>query len=86
MLLLTGYVCSEGRLCFYVWSFRYSFQNTYLLSLSHEDIPYFQEVIVMASTCDACGYRNSEVCSCSSCSLLLVHVLYRLFTTAACQH
>ena len=25
------------------------------------EIPYFQEVIVMASTCDACGYRNSEV-------------------------
>ncbi|GER57387.1 ZPR1 zinc-finger domain protein [Striga asiatica] len=25
------------------------------------DIPYFQEVIVMASSCDACGYRNSEV-------------------------
>ncbi|KAG6392157.1 hypothetical protein SASPL_146368 [Salvia splendens] len=24
-------------------------------------IPYFQEVIVMASTCDSCGYRNSEV-------------------------
>ncbi|XP_052201894.1 uncharacterized protein LOC127807814 isoform X2 [Diospyros lotus] len=24
-------------------------------------IPYFQEVIVMASSCDACGYRNSEV-------------------------
>ncbi|XP_027191715.1 zinc finger chaperone ZPR1-like isoform X2 [Cicer arietinum] len=25
------------------------------------NIPYFQEVIVMASTCDFCGYRNSEV-------------------------
>ncbi|XP_051125755.1 uncharacterized protein LOC127247782 [Andrographis paniculata] len=25
------------------------------------NIPYFQEVIVMASTCDSCGYRNSEV-------------------------
>ncbi|XP_057755021.1 uncharacterized protein LOC130974240 isoform X1 [Arachis stenosperma] len=25
------------------------------------DIPYFQEVIVMASTCDSCGYRNSEL-------------------------
>ncbi|KAK8472036.1 hypothetical protein PHAVU_002G099300 [Phaseolus vulgaris] len=25
------------------------------------NIPYFQEVIVMASTCDACGYRNSEL-------------------------
>ncbi|CAI9270987.1 unnamed protein product [Lactuca saligna] len=24
-------------------------------------IPYFQEVIVMASTCDGCGYRNSEL-------------------------
>ncbi|TXG59163.1 hypothetical protein EZV62_016992 [Acer yangbiense] len=24
-------------------------------------IPYLQEVIVMASTCDACGYRNSEL-------------------------
>ncbi|GKV45467.1 hypothetical protein SLEP1_g52542 [Rubroshorea leprosula] len=24
-------------------------------------IPYFQEVIVMATTCDACGYRNSEL-------------------------
>ncbi|WCJ25151.1 ZPR1 zinc-finger domain protein [Euphorbia peplus] len=24
-------------------------------------IPYFQEVIVMASTCDSCGYRNSEL-------------------------
>lgn len=24
-------------------------------------IPYFQEVIVMASTCDACGYRSSEL-------------------------
>ncbi|XP_048323309.2 uncharacterized protein LOC107415666 isoform X1 [Ziziphus jujuba] len=24
-------------------------------------IPYFQEVIVMASTCDTCGYRNSEL-------------------------
>ncbi|KAE8674621.1 hypothetical protein F3Y22_tig00111741pilonHSYRG00005 [Hibiscus syriacus] len=26
-----------------------------------EGIPYFQEVIVMASTCDTCGYRNSEL-------------------------
>ncbi|CAN1143468.1 Zinc finger protein ZPR1 [Linum perenne] len=25
------------------------------------NIPYFQEVIVMASTCDNCGYRNSEL-------------------------
>ncbi|KAL2473925.1 ZPR1 zinc-finger domain protein [Forsythia ovata] len=25
------------------------------------NIPYFQEVVVMASACDACGYRNSEV-------------------------
>ncbi|KAL2902312.1 Zinc finger protein ZPR1 [Bienertia sinuspersici] len=25
------------------------------------DIPYFKEVIVMASSCDACGYRNSEL-------------------------
>lgn len=25
------------------------------------NIPYFQEVIVMASSCDSCGYRNSEV-------------------------
>ncbi|PSR87628.1 Zinc finger protein [Actinidia chinensis var. chinensis] len=25
------------------------------------NIPYFQEVIVMASSCDACGYRSSEV-------------------------
>lgn len=25
------------------------------------NIPYFREVIVMASTCDGCGYRNSEV-------------------------
>lgn len=25
------------------------------------NIPYFKEVIVMASTCDACGYRNSEL-------------------------
>ncbi|CAD6207824.1 unnamed protein product [Miscanthus lutarioriparius] len=24
-------------------------------------IPYFQEVIVMATTCDMCGYRNSEL-------------------------
>ncbi|KAF3451100.1 hypothetical protein FNV43_RR07189 [Rhamnella rubrinervis] len=24
-------------------------------------IPYFQEVIVMASTCDTCGYRSSEL-------------------------
>ncbi|XP_043694775.1 zinc finger protein ZPR1 homolog [Telopea speciosissima] len=24
-------------------------------------IPYFQEVIVMASSCDSCGYRNSEL-------------------------
>ncbi|CAH9141254.1 unnamed protein product [Cuscuta epithymum] len=25
------------------------------------NIPYFREVIVMASSCDACGYRNSEL-------------------------
>lgn len=25
------------------------------------NIPYFKEVIVMASSCDICGYRNSEV-------------------------
>nr|BAK02748.1 predicted protein [Hordeum vulgare subsp. vulgare] len=25
------------------------------------DIPFFKEVIVMASTCDACGYKSSEV-------------------------
>ncbi|XP_073273551.1 uncharacterized protein [Primulina huaijiensis] len=25
------------------------------------NIPYFREVIVMASSCDGCGYRNSEV-------------------------
>lgn len=26
------------------------------------DIPHFQEVIVMASSCESCGYRSSEVC------------------------
>jgi zinc finger protein len=26
-----------------------------------QDIPYFREVIVMASSCDTCGYRNSEL-------------------------
>ncbi|WVZ24905.1 hypothetical protein V8G54_003449 [Vigna mungo] len=31
----------------------------YCLIMLH--IPYFQEVIVMASTCDVCGYRNSEL-------------------------
>ncbi|KAI3994636.1 hypothetical protein MKX01_027526 [Papaver californicum] len=25
------------------------------------NIPYFQQVIIMASTCDGCGYRNSEL-------------------------
>ncbi|KAH6759201.1 ZPR1 zinc-finger domain protein [Perilla frutescens var. frutescens] len=35
--------------------------DLYLNQLSQTDIPYFQEVIVMASTCDGCGYRNSEV-------------------------
>lgn len=25
------------------------------------NIPYFKEVIIMASTCDRCGYRNSEL-------------------------
>jgi hypothetical protein len=25
------------------------------------NIPYFKEVIVMASTCDQCGYKNSEL-------------------------
>mmetsp|Transcript_129715 Transcript_129715/g.193083 ORF Transcript_129715/g.193083 Transcript_129715/m.193083 type:complete len:93 (+) Transcript_129715:311-589(+) len=24
-------------------------------------IPYFKEIIVMAFTCDTCGYRNTEV-------------------------
>jgi hypothetical protein len=33
-----------------------------------QDIPYFREVIVMASSCDTCGYRNSEACS-SFCSI-----------------
>ncbi|KAK3041210.1 hypothetical protein RJ639_028470 [Escallonia herrerae] len=28
---------------------------------NRKDIPYFQEVIVMASSCDGCGYRNSEL-------------------------
>ncbi|GER40999.1 ZPR1 zinc-finger domain protein [Striga asiatica] len=36
-------------------------QCLYLKSSVQLDIPYFQEVIVMASCCDACGYRNSEV-------------------------
>jgi zinc finger protein len=25
------------------------------------DIPYFKEVIIMAVSCDACGYKNNEV-------------------------
>ncbi|WZZ38802.1 hypothetical protein YC2023_035061 [Brassica napus] len=37
---------------------------TSILSKFHSlkiEIPYFQEVIVMASTCEDCGYRNSEL-------------------------
>ncbi|CAA0832237.1 ZPR1 zinc-finger domain protein [Striga hermonthica] len=33
----------------------------FVTSILLQYIPYFQEVIVMASCCDACGYRNSEV-------------------------
>jgi len=25
------------------------------------DIPYFKEVVIMSTTCEACGYRNNEV-------------------------
>ena len=25
------------------------------------DIPYFKDVIIMSSTCDACGYKSNEV-------------------------
>lgn len=25
------------------------------------EIPYFKEVIIMATNCDACGYRTNEV-------------------------
>lgn len=29
------------------------------------DIPYFKEVVVMATACDYCGHRTSEVKSCT---------------------
>lgn len=32
---------------------------TFILNTLH--IPYFKEVIVMASTCDSCGYKSNEV-------------------------
>lgn len=32
------------------------------------DIPYFKQVIIMATVCDACGYKNSEVRSGSAIS------------------
>lgn len=25
------------------------------------DVPYFKEVVIMASTCDNCGYKSNEV-------------------------
>jgi zinc finger protein len=28
---------------------------------SRPDIPYFKEVVIMATTCDACGHRDNEV-------------------------
>ncbi|KAL8493646.1 hypothetical protein ACS0TY_024724 [Phlomoides rotata] len=32
-----------------------------IVGVAAADIPYFQEVIIMAFSCDSCGYRNSEV-------------------------
>jgi zinc finger protein len=32
-----------------------------LLSPVVTDIPHFKEVVIMSTTCDACGYRNNEV-------------------------
>ena len=26
-----------------------------------QDIPFFKEVLIMATTCDACGHRDNEV-------------------------
>jgi len=25
------------------------------------DIPYFKEIIIMSTNCDACGYKDNEV-------------------------
>ncbi|CAL5322935.1 unnamed protein product [Camellia sinensis] len=39
-----------------------TFPSTCFVELNKlTDIPYFREVIIMASSCDACGYRNSEL-------------------------
>ena len=27
----------------------------------HVDVPHFKEVIIMATTCDLCGYKSNEV-------------------------
>lgn len=44
--------------------------SIHFVELNDIDIPYFQEVIVMASTCDSCGYRNSEVFADLLCAIL----------------
>lgn len=30
-------------------------------SLTKLDIPYFKEIVLMAFTCDECGYKSNEV-------------------------
>lgn len=31
------------------------------IPLIFKDIPYFKQVVIMATTCDDCGYRTNEV-------------------------
>jgi zinc finger protein len=35
--------------------------NLSLVSFNVSDIPFFKEVIIMATNCDTCGYRSNEV-------------------------
>ena len=54
--------------------------------LQKKDIPYFKEVIVMASTCDACGYRNSEVCMYFSSLILCRSTFAECFFICLCYN
>jgi hypothetical protein len=29
--------------------------------IRNKDVPFFKEVVVMSSACDACGYKNNEI-------------------------
>ena len=48
-------------ICIFLYTVAIGIMNFFLHKIFLKDIPHFKEMIIMATDCDACGYKSNEV-------------------------